>query len=78
MNNDKKKNLSMSNFKDAQGNLVDPSSLNDEDKLDFYLAIGMKNIIELLEASVFSDRVFSRMKFNVMQIFHDMRDKLTK
>jgi hypothetical protein len=75
MNNDnKKKNLSMSNFKDAQGNLVDPSTLSDEDKLDFYQANLLKNVIQVLEMSVSNERVFSRSKFEIMKYFHETQE----
>ncbi len=73
----KKNSLSMANFKNPNtGVLVDPSMLSDEEKLDFYLACAMNEVIQILEVSVAPDRIFNRAKFSVMKIFHETRDKL--
>ena len=64
----------MSNFKDTQGNLIDPLTLSDEDKLDFYQANLLKNVIQVLEMSIVNDRIFSRSKFEVMKYFHETQE----
>jgi len=77
MNNDnKKKNLSMSNFKDAQGNLVDPSTLSGPERLDYEMALLLKKTIETLEMSIQNERVFSRAKFQIMSNFHEARENM--
>lgn len=68
---DKKKNaLSIANYKDAQGNLVDPKTLSEEEQTKYHLASLMKNVIEVLEMAVDNDRVFTRSKFEIMAKFH--------
>ena len=73
----KKNNLSMGNFKNTTtGELVDPSTLSKSEQIDFHLALLMKGLLELLELSVTNDRVFSRLKFEVMAKIHACRDNL--
>jgi len=66
----------MSNFKDAQGNLVDPSTLSGPERLDYEMALLLKKTIETLEMSIQNERVFSRAKFQIMSNFHEARENM--
>ena len=73
---DKNNSLSMAKFKKVNGELVDPSTLSSEDKLDFYLANLMKKVINTLELSIMNDRVFNTAKYQVMADFYAARENL--
>lgn len=80
---DKKKNaLSIANYKDANGNLVNISTLNEEERIKYHLASLMKNVIEVLEMSIPSDghadRIFIRAKFSIMGLFHSALENIQK
>lgn len=66
----------MANFKNERNELVDPATLSKEDKLDFYLSILMKRVIETMEMAITNDRVFSRSKFEIMKNFHEIRENI--
>lgn len=66
----------MANFKDSQGNLVDPATLNDKEHGDYVLTVLMKQVIEVLEMAVQNDRIFNRSKYEVMAAFHQAQAKL--
>jgi hypothetical protein len=68
--------LSMTRFKKPNGEMKTVEEMDKQEKLAFSLATGMKKVIETLEVSIQNDRVFSRAKFNVMQIFHSMLDEI--
>ncbi len=66
----------MTRFKKPNGEMKTVEEMDKQEKLAFSLATGMKKVIETLEVSIQNDRVFSRAKFNVMQIFHSMLDEI--
>ena len=68
--------LSMNRFKAPNGDLKPIMEMSAEEKIDFVLAIAMKQVIEVLEVSISQDRIFNRAKFSVMKIFHESRDKM--
>ena len=77
---EKKKNvLSIAKYKNAQGNLVDPNTLSEKEKIEFYLAQAMKNTIEILEISIpvsNDPRQFNRAKYNAMAVFHNLLEQI--
>jgi len=68
--------LSMNRFKLPNGELKPFAEMNEEEQRDFCIADAMKKVIENLEVSIQNDRAFSRAKYNVMAIFHELLDKM--
>ena len=65
-------NLSINRFKLPNGEMRLITDMDADEQVAFILALGMKSCIETLETAIQSDRIFSRAKFSVMQIFHGM------
>jgi hypothetical protein len=78
-NNKKEDFLSMNRFKNTtDGTFKNLDSMDDDEYHDFVLAKLMKEVIESLEASIASDRVFGRTKHDVMAKFHRAREDFLK
>jgi len=58
--------LSMKNYKD-----MDISKLSQEDFITYIFSKMMMETINLVDMSVSNDRVWKRVKFEIMKIFHD-------
>jgi hypothetical protein len=69
-NNKRNNNLSISNYKDRNNNIIDPSKLDEKEKIGFHLTFLMKDIITILEMSVPQERNFTIAKYEVMAKFH--------
>lgn len=63
--------LSINRFKN-----VDPSSLSSSDHADYVLARLLAEIIKRLEASIQTERIFNRTKYDIMALVWDARDAL--
>jgi|GEM_PF-6247652 len=75
---DKKKNvLSITTYKDAQGNLIDPTTLSEEEKTAYHMAVLLNNVIQVLEMAVSNDRIFTRSKFEIMKKFHSALEDIS-
>jgi hypothetical protein len=68
--------LSMNSFKLPNGELKPIEQMAEDEIVKFRLAVAMKKVIENLEVSIQNDRAFSRAKFNVMGIFHELLDEI--
>ena len=72
----KKNSLSMANFKNDQNQIVEPSTLNNNDFIDYTLSLLLKSTIEVTEMAIGNDRIFTRSKYEIMKHFHEAQSAI--
>jgi hypothetical protein len=70
LNNQEKDALSISRFRDK---VIETLSV--EDHTDYVLAKLLQSVLQRLEVSIQSDRIYSRTKFDILTAFWDARDE---